>query len=210
MTAADEPRVGDLVRLTIPIGDLWLRGGPFEIVGRVTMSDDLLEVAERRLDVPGRKVEILERALPPEPPIGSIVAARDRATSVRMLDGLWYRPGNVLERTWADVVADLGRDFVILRHGWLGRVVTTPTLRTQVSTVRANAVAASDHMSEDVRRLGQCMAMTCDVVAELLDRLEALENRPAPATVHPLPSADDVWRRTGGIASVTVTNEGKS
>ena len=57
MTAADAPRVGDLVRLTIPIGDLWLRGGPFEIVGRVTMSDDLLEVAERRLDVPGRKVE---------------------------------------------------------------------------------------------------------------------------------------------------------
>ncbi len=90
--------------------------------------------------------------------------------------------------------------------------MTTPTLRMQVSTVRANAaaVAASDHMSEDVRRLGQCMAMTCDVVAELLDRLEALESRPAPATVHPLPSADDVWRRTGGIASVTVTNEGKS
>jgi len=71
-------------------------------------------------------------------------------------------------------------------------------------------VTAADapRVSEDVRRLGQCMAMTCDVVAELLDRLEALENRPAPATVHPLPSADDVWRRTGGIASVTVTNEG--
>ena len=61
--------------------------------------------------------------------------------------------------------------------------MTTPTLRMQVSTVRANAaaVAASDHMSEDVRRLGQCMAMTCDVVAELLDRLEALEKSPAPA-----------------------------
>ena len=79
--------------------------------------------------------------------------------------------------------------------------MTTPTLRMQVSTVRANAaaVAASDHMSEDVRRLGQCMAMTCDVVAELLDRLDALESHPAPATVHPLPSADDVWRRTGGL-----------
>ena len=97
--------------------------------------------------------------------------------------------------------------------------MTTPTLRMQVSTVRANAaaVAASDHMSEDVRRLGQCMAMTCDVVAELLDRLEAIENPPAP--VHPLPTRivpeprllpgetlQDYWQRNG-ITDVTTTNE---
>jgi hypothetical protein len=115
VTAADAPRVGDLVRLTIPIGDLWLRGGPFEIVGRVTMSDDLLEVAERRLDVPGRKVEILERALPPELPVGSIVAAWGGYPWVRDdLDPLrpWQRSDGARD-DWPRV-----HGHVVLRHGW--------------------------------------------------------------------------------------------
>lgn len=119
MTAADAPRVGDKVRLTIPAGDSTTYSpGEFVVEGPVYQGIRDLFVGGFDIGRRDRTVEILERALPPEPPIGSIVAARDRATSVRMLDGLWYRPGNVLERTWADVVADLGRDLVVLRHGW--------------------------------------------------------------------------------------------
>lgn len=114
MTAADEPRVGDLVRLTVPTNCGTMSPGAFTVEGPVYNFIGALQVGGYWIAHPGRTVEILERALPPEPPVGRYVVDRFGSLWERCEGGWHYR--NFARKDWGYLLRERGP----LRHVVVG------------------------------------------------------------------------------------------